>query len=818
MAEDLSLLVKFRGDNSGLKATTADTRLAVSQLRHSFGTELKGAMTTLSASASALQGPMGGVASRISALTSVAGGAAGPLAIMAIGITAIAAAAYATVTALLSLAKSAADFAGEIYDLSQKTNFSTETLSALGAAAKFSGSTLDALIPSLGIFQVNMVKAAEGGNAMSKVFKRLNIDTTDQERALRQAISALYAMGQTEKQTTEAKKLFGRAGMSVLGIVKETNGNLDEAIKKYDQLGFIIKDQAAAAADQFGDQLEVLSMQFTALGRTIGLEILPVLTVFMEDMSQALTGSRENWGGWADFVKAQVLGVLAVIEGMAIYVSSLGNISPGSAFMIAHESLAKRADEASMVAGVIAAARRTSAGGDRTASGGSGGKAKKSTFVQDAQREAALVQKETLQLIAENIAENERALAEQARDIEEFTKRAIKLADDRLNATIDKVNAENTAFETALAKRLITQKEYDTKDRELKLETAAAVQKNNDEIYQLERERDRKISEAQLAAKERELRMIAEADKRLIDYLKRQADARVISESEAERKIGEIQLDAFDRTRKALELESTAYATTVERRAAIVDELIRLDGERAESAEETSRRIVEALRRENNPDFPGGAIAPYERLDRTIVEAPESPPPPDFQPWITAFEQVKGVGLDAMGSLTQGIGSMVQAWVLYGNAGPNAVRKMVASVLAGLAAQAAIEALMELAKGFAALANPLMAWTAPMHFKAAAMFGLVAGGAAIAGRLVAGNSFSQGAGGGGGASGGGGAATSTAPSSIDVGRRKSEGIPVINITVVGQATDGFKYMVEKAAIESVRSNGPMRRIQNGEDV
>ena len=54
-------------------------------------------------------------------------------------------------------------------------------------------------------------------------------------------------------------------------------------------------------------------------------------------------------------------------------------------------------------------------------------------------------------------------------------------------------------------------------------------------------------------------------------------------------------------------------------------------------------------------------------------------------------------------AMADGIGSMVQAWVLYGTAGPQAMRKMVASVLAGVAAQSAVLAIFELAKGFAAL-------------------------------------------------------------------------------------------------------------------
>jgi hypothetical protein len=95
----------------------------------------------------------------------------------------------------------------------------------------------------------------------------------------------------------------------------------------------------------------------------------------------------------------------------------------------------------------------------------------------------------------------------------------------------------------------------------------------------------------------------------------------------------------------------------------------------------------------------------------------------------------------AFSQMAQGVGGLIEQWVLYGELGPNALRKMTAAVLANLAAQAAVEAIMETARGFAKLANPFTAWQAPFHFASAKMFAVVAGVAAVAGRVIAGNSF-----------------------------------------------------------------------------
>lgn len=116
---------------------------------------------------------------------------------------------------------------------------------------------------------------------------------------------------------------------------------------------------------------------------------------------------------------------------------------------------------------------------------------------------------------------------------------------------------------------------------------------------------------------------------------------------------------------------------------------------------------------------------------------------------VQEFADVAKVSFSAVGAvvngLAQGVGQLVQNWVLLGTTGPNAFRKLVASVLAGVSAQAAVLAIMELAYGFAALTpwGAAIYGPAPFHFKAAALFGAVALITGLAGRKIAGNAFQQ---------------------------------------------------------------------------
>lgn len=99
----------------------------------------------------------------------------------------------------------------------------------------------------------------------------------------------------------------------------------------------------------------------------------------------------------------------------------------------------------------------------------------------------------------------------------------------------------------------------------------------------------------------------------------------------------------------------------------------------------------------------------------------------------------------ALGDIAGGLGQAVSAWVLYGETGGAVMRKVVAESLAALAQLAVVKVLTNLAEGFEALAmmNP---GKAAMHFTAAKIWGAVGVGAAIGGRIVAGNSFRKEAG------------------------------------------------------------------------
>lgn len=260
-----------------------------------------------------------GLRGEVSALTGGVGSAAGSLAGMssklglAAGGAVIAASAIGGVAkALFDITTSAAEAAGKFVDLSQKTNFSVRTLSGLSIVAENTGSSIEGLSAALGIFQKNMVAAQDETSKQAKAFSDLKINTQDNEEALKEAFKALNSITNEAKQTAAAMTLFGRSGKDVLAIVKETNGDLDAAIRKYEEMGIVITDSAAKASDKFNDLLAETTKQLSAVTRSIGLELLPVATDALQQISNWLVQNKNTWQAWGVAIADAIRGVSVI--------------------------------------------------------------------------------------------------------------------------------------------------------------------------------------------------------------------------------------------------------------------------------------------------------------------------------------------------------------------------------------------------------------------------------------------------------------------------------------------------------------------------
>jgi hypothetical protein len=109
------------------------------------------------------------------------------------GIIALATAVTGAGVALFALAEKTADYGSKVFDATQKTSLTAETITTMTAAAEAAGSNFDSTIPKLSKFTASLVDAAAGNKKLRAELAQFGIDGatayTNPDKALRQFIT-----------------------------------------------------------------------------------------------------------------------------------------------------------------------------------------------------------------------------------------------------------------------------------------------------------------------------------------------------------------------------------------------------------------------------------------------------------------------------------------------------------------------------------------------------------------------------------------------------------------------------------------------------
>lgn len=631
-------------------------------------------------------------------------GIANPAALAATAITAIAASAAAAAVGIFNLAKETSDYGSKIFDATQKTGLSAETISSLGYAADQSGSSLEKISGSVAKFSTLLGQAANGNEKAQKTLADYGITAKETDQALIQAVSTIAKMTDTTKQSAAAAALFKDRTGEILPVIKSFDGDLPGLIEKLQKMGVVMSDEDARAADEFGDTLDNLNKQATAFGRQMALEFMPAITSAMAAISASMGNNKDVAQGWGRALAETMDGVTAVYRaGVSVFDSVFNAI--GAGFLSTAEKARIFAgvmiSALSPVLGILNLIGRTSGlnaqiGGSvnipdtpnfkmpkLSGVGGGGSNAPRDTSAQDAERLAKRDNQAGISLEKKNL---ETIKANMRKEFESLREQFAASPDEEL--LIEKSNEAIQRFAEAMQTSLSYLDALENKARATMTENEQALLTAD----QLER-RDQAVLAGKLEIKK--------AQEAMPDVYKDQdAAAEILFNAEMKRSAERI--EAAEKEREA--------------QKKITDELI----------SQHQLAIAKAIGTPNAPpEMTTGAIAQAAAID-------------------TLRDAFQGLG--------QAIGQAVQAWILYGNVGGQSARKVTAQILASIAQQAVVKSIFHLAEGFADLAvgnGP----GAALHFKSAAMFGVVAGVAAVAGRAVAGNSFAQSTAGGGAGTG-----------------------------------------------------------------
>ena len=822
-----------------------------------FGKEEAALIFRIKGDSSDAESALSAVDGRISAMAGAAADVMGPVAAVVgtatAAFTALGVAVYQVGTRLFDLARQTADYGSQIKDAADKTGLSATTLSALKIAADQSGSSLEQVAASVTKFSKLVGEAAEGSKTAAETLKRLGIDPleaiNDLDGALEKVFRRILDAPEGVLQTKLAMDAFGKAGADILPVIKSFDGDMAGLIRRAKELGVVFDDDAAAAADEFGDSMDELSSAAKGLGMSIGRQVIPDLVRAIKALTDVITDNRETVSAWFSagitgvkiWANVQVASLELVIAPYRVLLGLLQdirNLDPG--FAATRGSVEATRKNLSIIPQPAVSgssqAKVVEFGGGFDSLG-----SERSQAEEIAKRNVAAGLQywknyvDNLKGLYKTAIESFTKDFAQTGDADLLTRRLVdanmkwsELVDDASRKIAELEEKQIVAEKKTAAEAAVIRQERAQREQELAQVTADAwdaAEKLKTEALKKSNEERLRITEAQA---QRELALFRSNSERNAAQLAEDRRIGLLEEVDYQRAIAQLKLGTLEKERELLQRVLADKTIDAEKRAEITNRLKILDNDLTQQMLANAAAIQEAIAQTTtamdaivqimrDPGTDAGGGDPGEKKETIFDRWSES--------WTNFFNllreqaptlgtvlgDVAGMLQGAFQSIAQGIGQVIQNWVLYGETGPAVMRKILAAALATIAAEAAVRAIYELAAGFASLFfNPA---EATAHFTAAAIFGSIAVGSALAGRAVAGNAFKQQASAGptgantqGSRSGTGGAYSEQGTLAVNGGRNASAGNG--GVMVIRDKSGIFSQLFEL----EWEKNGSMRRI------
>jgi len=246
------------------------------------------------------------------------------------------------VSALGGAAKKATDFGSDVADLSQRVGLTAESASALAYAAGQSATSIGTLEVGMRNMQKTVVAASAGNQQAAAALDDIGLSAQQlaglsPEQRLLAIADALTQIEDPGQQAASAMKIFGRGGAELLPLLQEGSSGIQAMMQKAVDLNLVMSGKSATAAQKFGDQLETLQSQFTAIVVKIGSALIPALSeaaanfeptlksvtewisqngslvVSLGSVGLAIAGLGTAFGGLGSFVNATVGTVTTMI-------------------------------------------------------------------------------------------------------------------------------------------------------------------------------------------------------------------------------------------------------------------------------------------------------------------------------------------------------------------------------------------------------------------------------------------------------------------------------------------------------------------------
>ena len=267
---------------------------------------------------------------RTNALDRATGKLTKGLGALAAGATALGVAVTAAAAGVLKLTMDIAAQADEIAKHSTRIGVTVESYQELSHAMELSGGSIGETSSAIRRLSGNMLDASQGVSTAVDAFACLGIETATAAGGLRSVDDVLADiadefsdMENGSLKTARAMELFGRSGAALIPFLNQGSEGIAEMRQEAHDLGLVISDETAAAAEALNDDVTRLRGVAGGFAREIATELIPTLRDMANSLLDAVRGSQDLAGTIADLSGDALQGFVEILRTVATTVTSV---------------------------------------------------------------------------------------------------------------------------------------------------------------------------------------------------------------------------------------------------------------------------------------------------------------------------------------------------------------------------------------------------------------------------------------------------------------------------------------------------------------
>lgn len=217
----------------------------------------------------------------------------------AVGVTAVAIGGLSK--AIYSAAKETAIYGDTIDKQSQRVGLSAEAYQKWDYVMKIAGTEMGNMRIGLKTMTNQLDQARKGSADAQENFAKLGISMDElnnmsREEAFGAVIKGFQGMEDSTERAALANKMFGRSGQELTPLFNQSAESTDELIKKAEDYGMIMSNDAVKASAEFQDSLTTLSQTSTGLKNRLTAELLPGITSVTDGLALMFTSGGQEEG------------------------------------------------------------------------------------------------------------------------------------------------------------------------------------------------------------------------------------------------------------------------------------------------------------------------------------------------------------------------------------------------------------------------------------------------------------------------------------------------------------------------------------------